>query len=85
MGAGFQSQVADEIACFFQGDVFLRAVVFEDAKGIVCADFAAGQVDIFSRFAVAEDDAPVSLSPKMMPARRCFWAIWLMLFPPRQR
>lgn len=56
MGAGFQGQVVDEIACFFQGDVFLRAVVLEDAKGIVRADFTAGQVDVFSRFAVAEDD-----------------------------
>lgn len=55
--------MVDEVAGPVQVDVFFLTVVFKDAERLVGPDFAAREVDVFTRFA----------SPKMMPAKRCFW------------
>lgn len=65
MAAFFQRQVIDEVAGLFEVDILFLTVVFKDAERPVGTDFATGKVDVFARFA----------SPKMMPAKRCFWAI----------
>lgn len=57
MAAFFQRQVIDEVAGLFEVDILFLTVVFKDAERPVGTDFAAGKVDVFARFGVAEDDA----------------------------
>ena len=38
-------------------DVFFLSVVFKDAERMVCTDFTAREIDVFTRFGIAEDDA----------------------------
>ena len=49
--------MVDEVAGPVQVDVFFLAIVFKDAERLVGPDFAAREVDVFTRFGVAEDDA----------------------------
>ena len=47
----------DEVARLFEVDVLFLTVVFKDAERPVGTDFAAGKVDVFAGFGIAENDA----------------------------
>lgn len=57
VAAFFQRQVVDEVARLFEVDVLFLTVVFKDAERPVGTDFAAGKVDVFAGFGIAENDA----------------------------
>ena len=57
VAAFFQGQVVDEVAGLVEIDVFFLSVVFKDAERMVCTDFTAREIDVFTRFGIAEDDA----------------------------